>query len=257
MNPAPARRLDHVVIAVRDLDDGIARYRALGFDARSGGRHTGRGTHNAIVRFGLDYLELISVYDEAEARAAGRNELLDVLDSREGLVAYALATDDIEGEAERIRAAGLPLIGPFAMERLRPDGSTLSWRLVIPGDGSYRRPWPFFIQWDQPDAERLARDGATAHPNGARGVRTITVGVRDLPAARHLYAEALGLVPAGHDAFRAGTARITLVQAPEDGPRAIGLAASTDRELDHALAGASIVLEGYAGPSSSRRASIT
>jgi len=123
----PARRLDHVVIAVRDLDDAIARYRSLGFDARPGGRHTGRGTHNAIVRFGLDYLELISVYDEAEASAAGRSELLDFLATREGPVAYALATDDIAAEAERIRAAGLAVIGPFAMERQRPDGSKLTF----------------------------------------------------------------------------------------------------------------------------------
>jgi catechol 2,3-dioxygenase-like lactoylglutathione lyase family enzyme len=243
VGPTPQRRLDHVVVAVRDLDDGIARYRALGFDARAGGRHTGRGTHNAIVRFGLDYLELISVYDEAEARSAGRGELSDVLAAREGLVAYALATNDIDGEAERIRAAGLPLIGPFAMERLRPDGAQLSWRLVIPGDGSYRRPWPFFIQWDQPDAERLTRDGATAHPNGAQGIRTVAVGVRDLSAARDLYATALRLEPAGEDIYRAGDARIALVRAVEDGPVAITLDATATRELDPVIAGAPIRLQ--------------
>lgn len=243
MSAAPARRLDHIVIAVRDLDDAVVRYRALGFDARPGGRHTGRGTHNAIIRFGLDYLELVSVYSEAEARAAGRSGLVDFLAVREGPVGYALATDDLEAEARCIRDAGMPAIGPFAMERLRPDGSRLSWRLVSPGDGPDRRPWPFFIQWDQPDAERLTLDGAGAHPNGARGIRAIAVGVRDLPAARHLYGTLLGLAPAGDDAFRAGTARIELVPASEDGPLTITLAAAVDRELDVALAGARIRLE--------------
>ena len=243
MARSPVRRLDHVVIAVRDLDDAIARYKRLGFDARPGGRHTGRGTHNAIVRFGLDYLELISVFDAAEARTAGASGLVDFLASREGPVSYALATDDIEAEAEGIRAAGRAAIGPFAMERLRPDGTKLSWRLVVPGDGSYRRPWPFFIQWDQPDAERLARDGTAPHPNGARGVRSITVGVRDLPAGRDLYADVLRLEPAGSDGFRAGNARIALVQAAEDGPVAITLSAATTRDLDPAIAGAGIRLE--------------
>jgi len=231
--PDPDRRLDHVVIAVRDLAAATARYRALGFDARPGGRHTGRGTHNAIVRFGLDYLELISVYDEAEARAAGRAELVDFLREGEGLVAYALATDDLAAEAERFVRAGLPVIGPFAMERVRPDGTRLSWRLVIPGDSSYRRPWPFFIGWDQSDDERLARDGVAAHPNGAQSVRRVTVGVRDLDAARDLYARVIGLRPDGTDAFAIGGARVTLERRDGgDGPYEIEIAAAADLQIE-------------------------
>ena len=244
MAATPARRLDHIVIGVRNLDDAVARYQGLGFDARLGGRHIGRGTHNAIVRFGLDYLELVSVCDETEARAAGRGDLVDFLAAHEGPVGYALATSDIAAEAARLRAAGLAVNGPVPMERMRPDGTRLSWRLVIPGGGADRRPWPFFIQWDQPDAERIARDGATAHPNGARGIRRITVGVRDLSAARDLYARVLGLAPAGDDAFVAGTARIALSKAAEDGPTAITLDAAADRELDPAIAGARVRLEG-------------
>ena len=238
------RRFDHYVIAVRDLDNAVAGYKTLGFDARPGGRHTGRGTYNAIIRFGLDYLELLSVYDTGEARAAGQSELVDFLATRDGPVGYALATNDIEAEAERIRAGGLPVIGPYAMERLRPDGTKLSWRVAIPGDGQFHRPWPFFIQWDGPDAERLARDDAAPHPNGARGVLSVTVGVRDLPAARDLYANVLGLEPAGDGGFRAGDALISLVQAIEDGPVAISLNAATSRELDPAIAGAHIRLKG-------------
>jgi len=60
-------RLDHAVIAVRNLDEAIGHYRSLGFDVSPGGHHTGQATHNAIVRFGLDYLELLSIYDASEA----------------------------------------------------------------------------------------------------------------------------------------------------------------------------------------------
>ena len=243
MAPSSVRRFDHYVIAVRDLDNAVAGYKALGFDARPGGRHTGRGTHNAIIRFGLDYLELLSVYDTGEARAAGQSELVEFLLTRDGPVGFALATDDIEAEAERVRAGGLPVIGPYAMERQRPDGTKLSWRVAIPGDGQFRRPWPFFIQWDQPDGERLVRDGAAPQPNGARGVLSVAVGVRDLSAARDLYANVLGLEPAGDGGFRAGEALIALVQAAEDGPIAITLNAATSRELDPAIAGARIRLE--------------
>src|SRR5215472_5471858 len=118
-------RFDHVVIAVRDLDEAIFRYQALGFDVRPGGRHVGLGTHNAIVRFGLDYLELISIYDQAEAaagRAGGIGTLVDFFSKREGgLVGYALATSTMEQEAEYLRQSEFAS-EPFAMQRMRPDG---------------------------------------------------------------------------------------------------------------------------------------
>jgi hypothetical protein len=67
--------------------------------------------------------------------------------------------------------------------------------------------------------------------------------VRDLHAARGLYASVLRLEVAGRDVFRAGDARIALVQAAEDGPAAITLDASASRNLDPAIAGARIRLE--------------
>lgn len=200
--PEPRRRFDHLVIAVRDLVRAAARYRELGFDVRPGGRHPGRGTENAIVRFGHDYLELISVYDRVGAEQAGRGELVDFLRRGEGFVAYALETSDIDAEAERLRAAGVGATGPFAMERRRPDGSRLSWRLVVPGDTQYRRPWPFFIQWDQPEAERFALEAPREHANGARRVSAVSVAVTDLARAIDLYERALGLELAGRSQDR-------------------------------------------------------
>src|SRR5436305_12552463 len=187
-------RLDHVVIAVRDLDAAIARYDALGFAVTAGGRHVGRGTHNAIVRFGLDYLELISVYAAAEATHPAPATLVRYLQEREGgLAGFALATADIDALAVRLRETGLAAEGPFAMARERPDGRRLSWRLLVPGGVNWRRPWPFFIQWDQPDAERLAWEAPGGHANGARGVRDAAVVVADLAHGVDLYPRQIGL----------------------------------------------------------------
>lgn len=223
-------RFDHLVIAVHDLDAAIRRYRdGLGFDVRAGGRHTGRGTHNAIVRFGLDYLEIIAVYDRMETEAAGRGALAAFLSRHVGgLASYALATTDIEADATRLESAGLEAIGPFPMKRLRPDGSSLSWRLLVPGGESYRRPWPFLIQWDQPDAERLARETPGDHANGVRGVREVAVVVADLERAVDLYGRQLGLRSAGRAAapelaaeqaaFTVGTFRAVLLAPSGPGP---------------------------------------
>ncbi len=43
-------RLDHAVIAVRDLDRSTAAFRRLGFDAQPGGAHPAMGTANLAVR---------------------------------------------------------------------------------------------------------------------------------------------------------------------------------------------------------------
>ena len=189
-------RIDHVVIAVRDLEEAMRRYQALGFAVSPGGRHTGLGTYNAIIRFGLDYLELISIYDERELGARGLNgvSLAEFLRKQEGgLVGYALATADIEEDAGRFERTGLEAEGPFAMQRLRPDGRQLSWRLLVPGGTSWRQPWPFLIHWDAPDDERLTWEQPGVHPNGASGVAGIAVAVRDLERGIDLYQRQLGL----------------------------------------------------------------
>ncbi|MBV7331248.1 VOC family protein [Chloroflexi bacterium TSY] len=204
-------RFDHAIIATRDLAQATDLFRTqLGLDAQFGGRHTGRGTHNALVRFGLDYLELLSIVDEDELRTAGagRIRLLDFLRGCEGgLLAYCLATDDIDALADHFRIASLEALGPFAMERTRPDGVVIKWRLLIPGGAAYRKPWPFFIQWDLPDDERLQYETPGTHPLGMTRIRGVSVAVANLENAMHLYGSHLGLQLIDHSDMPALAAR--------------------------------------------------
>lgn len=226
------QRFDHTVIAVRDLDTAISAYRALGFEVSPGGRHTGRGTYNAIIRFGLDYFELLSVYDKSEAeqeRGVAGTTLLDFFEKQEGgLVGYALATDDIQQEAARFRDTGLEALGPFDMQRMRPDGRQLSWSLLVPGGVSWRRRWPFVIHWDVPDEQRLAWEKPGSHANGAARWVGISVGVHDLENAIDLYERQLGLtltqrdeapaIAARRATFHFGSSRIDLLSSTSEGP---------------------------------------
>lgn len=225
-------RFDHVIIAARDLDAATQLYtERIGLEATFGGRHTGRGTHNAIIRFGLDYLELLSVVDEDELRAAPakRVRLLDFLERQMGgLLAYCLATDNIDALANSFQAAGLEALGPFDMERTRPDGLTLKWRLLIPGGSAYRQPWPFFIQWGMDDEERLGHEVPGSHPLGATGVTGVAITTSDLKAARHLYSEQLQMTLVFEDTLAAlaatrlryclGTCTIDLLVPTGNGP---------------------------------------
>ncbi len=42
-------RIDHVMICVPDLKQAIDQYHRLGFRTHPGGRHSGKGSHNAIA----------------------------------------------------------------------------------------------------------------------------------------------------------------------------------------------------------------
>jgi catechol 2,3-dioxygenase-like lactoylglutathione lyase family enzyme len=223
-------RFDHAVIAVRNLDEAIRRYRALGFDVRPGGGHGGLGTHNALIRFGLDYLELLSVSHEAEAAAGGiaMEMLVDFLRKREGgLLGYALATSTIEQEAAYLRHSEFAS-EPLAMQRVRPDGNLLKWRLLVPGNLPWRRPWPFLIQWDTPDAQRLTWEELGTHPNGVTGWVGVALVVRDLERMTDLYKQLLGLSmkPGGvathlnteQVSFQIGSCRIDLLKSTGAGP---------------------------------------
>jgi hypothetical protein len=191
-------RFDHAVIAVRDLAYAIEQFRGAGFVVQRGGRHTGFGTENAIIRFGLDYIELIGVYDagEARTRSARGAVLVRLLDEVPvAFVGFALAASDLPGILDDILAAGFPAPLLSDMQRLRPDGSKLDWQLLIPGEVAWRRPWPFFINWGASDAERLSLERPGAHALPVTGVAGVTIAVRDLDATVRLYQAALGVGP--------------------------------------------------------------
>jgi catechol 2,3-dioxygenase-like lactoylglutathione lyase family enzyme len=210
-------RFDHLVIAVRDLENAVAEFRdVLGFDAQMGGRHEAFGTRNAIVRFGLDYLELISVEDERLALQSSRGALVRFLAEHEiGLCAYAIATEDLSSLASLALQLGIDATGPFAMNRQRPDGSRLSWRLLVPGGDQYFQMWPFFIQWDQPDSERMKMERMGEHPNGSVGVSGIEIGINDLRTADAWY-QSMGMESVS------GFQRL-FIEDPMEGPRAVTL----------------------------------
>lgn len=193
-------RFDHAVIAVPDVASAIAAYAALGFDVAAGGRHPSIGSQNAIVRFGLDYLELLALEDIEQARSSGPfgAELADFLSHANGLVGFVFASSALEEEAAGLARIDQDCLGPFAMDRERPDGRRLAWRLVIPGGSPWRKPWPFLIEWETPDAERLQWDVPGEHANGACGVAGLELLVPDLKAARRLYEQALGLEPSAY-----------------------------------------------------------
>ena len=145
-----------------------------------------------------------------------------------GLLAYCLAVTDIDGLADQLQRTGLEALGPYSMERRRPDGMLLRWRLLVPGGTAWRRVWPFFIQWEMPDEQRLQIEKPGRHEIDALRVAGATVLVEDLVAAVDLYSRQLSLrltamdnlesVKARRATYVVGDFAIHLISPLEAGP---------------------------------------
>jgi hypothetical protein len=153
-------RIDHVLIAVPDLDAGKLEER-YGLDSVPGGRHTGWGTANRIVPLGDAYLELVAVVDPAADSAFAR-----WVAQGEGLLGWAVRTDDLDAVAGRL---GLTT---HAGSRAAPDGAPVEWRTAGLEQAIAEPCLPFFIQWDE----------RTSHPGSAGGpFRLDSIGLRGDP----------------------------------------------------------------------------
>lgn len=151
-------RIDHVLYAVRDLEAGAARLEEdLGLESVPGGEHPKWGTSNRVVQLGPDYLELIGVANAEAAAESGFGRI--VLGAGEGLMGWAVATDDLDAVADRL---GLEI---ERGARYRPDGVRLGWRLAgvqeALASGGFL---PFFIQWEGPG--ELHPGGDSSAPPG-------------------------------------------------------------------------------------------
>jgi hypothetical protein len=141
--------IDHIILAINDLDAGIQQFTALtGVVAERGGEHPGRGTQNALASLGDDrYLEIMAPLPGASVPAPIPFERLTP-------AGWALGVTDLSAVMARIEAAGFEAVGPVAGSRRRPDGSVLTWQTAtLVGDGFELAP--FLIEWD---------DGVT-HPS--------------------------------------------------------------------------------------------
>jgi hypothetical protein len=181
-------RLVQAIVLVPDLEAAGRQMETAGLTVIDGGRHPGRGTANLIVPFGHQYLELLAVVDEAEARSSARGRpVLDALARRgPGLARWSVECATIEATATRL---GLPV---ERRQRRRPDGTVITWRSVAVDD-AWDQSWrSAFMAWDDPSLHPARTD--VIHPNGATGFARLDVEIPDEAAALAWWD---GAVPAG------------------------------------------------------------
>jgi hypothetical protein len=185
--------IDHVLIAVQDVDHAIGDYRRLGFAVLRGGTHPRWGTHNALVPLADgSYFELIGVTDRMLAlQSPFSRNVLQALERDNRLAGFALDSDDLDTDVAAIRKRGIQINDPEAGGRARPDGQHVEWRSARCKDDSL----PFLIQDVTP---RELRIPAPADGIG-QGLRlaAVTMGAKDPDVEEKKYTKLVGTNASG------------------------------------------------------------
>lgn len=214
--------IDHVVVVVRDLEDAIRDYAALGFTVTPGGTHADGKTHNALITFADgSYIEVLAFLDREHSY---NHPWRHRLDEGEGIEDFAVGSDDLAVDAARMRSEDEPAgqeMGPVVDGgRRRPDGQELRWRTARFVQPRGEAVLPFLIQDVTARELRVPGGAATQHRLPVVGIAGVTVAVRDLEPASEQYVGLLGASGVPSDGRRAripvGSQWIELV-TPEAG----------------------------------------
>lgn len=121
--------LDHIIIAVRDLDDTETTYtRILGRTPSWRGEHPGLGSANLIYRLANTYLEFVSATGDGVFADMIRTQLEE---KGEGLMGLALGTKDAKGCASALKEAGIGASDPMPGDASDANGNKRSWLNVM------------------------------------------------------------------------------------------------------------------------------
>ena len=220
-----AAALDHLVIAARTLDEGVAWCEALlGVTPASGGRHALMGTHNRVFPVATDafpraYCELIAV--DPDAPPPGRARWFDLddgalqaaLERGPQLVAWVARVADLDAALAALAAHGVDGGRVLHASRMTPQGE-LRWRIAVRDDGArlFGGTLPTLIEWG-------AAHPADALPATAATLASITLRAGADPVLQEAL-QALGLaVVAGLAPAAAGDAAAPAFSVELDTPR--------------------------------------
>lgn len=193
--------LDHIIVAVRDLEAARRNWGRLGFTLSPRGRHIGQDTANYCIMFPADYIELLGKADRAGAPeptaqgGMGGDRLARFLDRREGPMAAAFAPESSAAETRAALAAlGLHPSDPRPLGReLQASEGTVVPRFSLVSLPPEATPALDCFVCGHLTPELMRRPEWLAHPNGAVGIEGIHVLVDGTAAILPAYDRLFGL----------------------------------------------------------------
>jgi hypothetical protein len=184
---ATGRPIDHLVLAVRDLDRASTLFEKTGFTLTPRAFHDDRmGTSNRLIQFsGRNSIEVLTV-DRPDRLARhdfscrppffsfGDHHRL-ALERREGLSMLVFATDDARADIVRFEAAGLPAFQPFDFERQArlPGGTEVTVAFTLAYTVSPHMPGIALAVCQNHAPEFLWKADYQSHANGAQTIDAV------------------------------------------------------------------------------------
>lgn len=185
------RGLDHIVVAVNDLDAAGRAYEALGFTVTPENRHPW-GTANRLIQLDGFFIELLSVAEpDLITETAGRQFSFGAfnrafLTKREGASMLVMESHDAGRDRQDFEAVGLSLFDPFSFERVAhlPGGRTadVAFDLTILQDPLSPEIGYFTCHNKYP--ENFWKPAFKSHTNGAQEIKTVFLIAED-PSDHH------------------------------------------------------------------------
>jgi len=134
----------------------------------------------------------VAIADRERARASwlGR-PVLEALDDGRSLVTWAVRTDDLEADIERLRGQDAAWGEPTTGERRRDDGRVVRWRLAVPERLDPLSP--FLIERDPSSAEWTPDEVNARVGEAPARLEVVVLPTPTLPAAIGALTRSLGL----------------------------------------------------------------
>jgi len=188
-NKAVMLELDHVSICGSSLDMLRQAFTDVGLTPDVGGPHGNGITQMALVGFDDGtYLELIA---PIKPGVTAGSDWAKFMSEDAVTCAWAVTSNVLLQEVDRLKKAGIPATAPAAGSRKRPDGMSVEWKTAAVGSGTPGSVLPFIIEDETPRAWRVQASASVA---GApvSGVGSVVVGVNNLDASIALFRKAYG-----------------------------------------------------------------
>lgn len=181
--------LDHASICGSNLETLRQAFTDVGLTPDFGGPHGNGVTQMAAVGFDDGtYIELIA---PVKPGVTAGSEWAKFMGEDAVTCAWAVGTNVLLQEVDRLKKAGIPVTAPERGSRKRPDGMSVEWTTAGVGSGTRGSVLPFVIEDQTPRAWRV-QTSAAVQGAPVSGVENVIIGVSNLEASIALFRKAYG-----------------------------------------------------------------